>query len=133
MRVISLVLTIFSIAIFSFSCDTDNDLDLEEGTYKGTFTANYSSGAQTGQTTLKLKDGRFSCSGNSNRIPAGGSGTYSFDNGKITFNDENFWTADFDWNVVLSGRYKYVIDGEKLKMSDDESSVGLYIYDLERQ
>ena len=130
MRTVFLTLTIFSIA-FLMGCDKD-DINVEEGTYKGTFTVTYSSGTQTGQTTLELKNGKFSCSGNSNRIPAGGSGTYSFDNGKITFNDENLWTADFDWNLILSGQYDYTFDGKKLKISADKNDVGNYEYDLEK-
>ena len=132
MRTIYLKLTIFLIAILSYSCDKD-DLNIKEGTYKGTFTVTYSSGTQTGQTTLELKNGKFSCSGNSNRIPAGGSGTYSLDNGKITFNDENFWTADFDWNLILSGQYDYSFNGNKLIISADKNGVGNYEYDLEKQ
>ncbi|HEY4616992.1 MAG TPA: hypothetical protein VIH09_02215 [Flavobacterium sp.] len=127
-----LIATIFSIAILLSSCDKD-DLNIKEGTYKGTFTVTYSSGTQTGQTTLELKNGKFSCSGTSNRIPAGGSGTFSSDNNKITFNDENVWTADFDWNLILSGNYDYTFDGKKLKISADKNGVGNYKYDLEKQ
>jgi len=127
-----LIATIFSITILLSSCDKD-DLNIKEGTYKGTFTVTYSSGTQTGQTTLELKNGKFSCSGTSNRIPAGGSGTFSSDNNKITFNDENVWTADFDWNLILSGNYDYTFDGKKLKISADKNGVGNYKYDLEKQ
>lgn len=127
-----LIATIFSIAILLSSCDKD-DLNIKEGTYKGTFTVTYSSETQSGQTTLELKNGKFSCSGNSNRIPAGGSGTFSSGNNKITFNDENVWTADFDWNLILSGNYDYTFDGKKLKISADKNGVGNYKYDLEKQ
>lgn len=132
MRTKFIIATIFSVATLLSSCDKD-ELDLKDGTYKGTFTVTYSSGTQTGQTTLVLKNGKFSCSGNSNRIPAGGSGTFSSDNKKITFNDENFWTADFDWNLILSGKYDYTFDGKTLKISADRNGVGNYKYDLEKQ
>ena len=132
MRTKFLIATIFSIATLLSGCDK-NDLNIKDGTYKGTFTVTYSSGTQTGQTTLELKNGKFSCSGYSNRIPAGGSGTFSSDNNKITFNDENAWTADFDWNLILSGKYDYTFDGKKLKISADKNGVGNYKYDLEKQ
>ncbi len=131
MRTIFLTLTFFSI-VFLSGCDKD-DINLIEGIYKGTFTVTYNSGTQTGQTTLELMNGKFSCSGNSNRIPAGGSGTYTFDNGKITFSDENFWTADFDWNLILNGQYDYTFDGKKLKISADKIGVGHYKFDLKKQ
>lgn len=131
MRTIFFNINIFLI-IFLSGCNKD-DINLIEGTYKGTFTVTYNSGTQTGQTTLKLMNGKFYCSGNSNRIPAGGSGTYTFDNGKITFSDENFWTADFDWNLILNGQYDYTFDGKKLKISADKIGVGHYKFDLKKQ
>ncbi|MBS1578047.1 MAG: hypothetical protein JST29_00230 [Bacteroidetes bacterium] len=131
MRTIFLTLTFFSI-VFLSGCDKDG-INLIEGTYEVTFTVTYNLGTQTGQTTLELKNGKFSCSGNSNRIPAGGSGIYTFDNGKITFSDENFWTADFDWNLILNGQYDYTFDGKKLKISADKNGVGHYKYDLKKQ
>jgi hypothetical protein len=127
-----LIPIILSIVTLILGCKKDN-LNIKDGTYKGTFTVTYSSGTQTGQTTLELKKGKFTCSGNSNRIPAGGSGTFSSDKGKITFNDENAWTADFDWNLILSGNYDYTFDGKKLIFSADKNNVGNYNYDLEKQ
>lgn len=129
---IILTLTIFSFALLLTNCQKE-DIDLQGGTYAGTFTVTYGSETQTGQTTLELENGNFTCSGNSNRIPAGGSGTYSFDKDKITFNDENLWTADFDWNLILSGEYNYTFDGKKLKIFADKNDVGIYRYDLEKQ
>ena len=124
---------IFTLVILLSSCQKDDSNIIMDGTYKGTFTVTYRSGTQSGQTTLELKDGKFSCSGNSNRIPAGGSGTFSSDNKKITFNDENVWTADFDWNLILNGEYDYTFDGKKLMLSADKNGVGNYKYDLEKQ
>lgn len=132
MRTKFLIATIFSITILLSSCKKD-DLNIKDGTYKGTFTVTYSCGTQSGQTPLELKNGKFSCSGNSNRIPAGGSGTFSSNNKKITFNDENVWTADFDWNLILSGQYDYTFEGKKLIISADKNGVGNYKYDLKKQ
>ncbi|MEA5259655.1 hypothetical protein VB264_17800 [Arcicella aquatica] len=122
----------FSIATLLAGCKKD-DLNIEDGTYKGTFSVTYSSGIKTGQTTLVLTNGKFSCSGNSNRIPAGGSGTFSSDNNKITFNDENFWTAEFDPNLILKGTYTYTFDGKKLKIYAERNGIGNFNYYLEKQ
>jgi hypothetical protein len=132
MRTKFLIATIFSITTFLSSCNR-NDLNIKDGTYKGTFTVTYSSGTKSGQTILELKDGKFASSGNTNRIPAGGSGTFSPENKKITFNDENPWTADFDWNLILNGKYDYAFDGKKLNLSADKNGAGNYRYDLEKQ
>ncbi|WP_137404574.1 hypothetical protein [Echinicola rosea] len=132
MRSRIIIFAIISIGALLWGCQVDG-IEVKDGIYKGTFTVTYSSGTQTGRTTLELKDGRFSCSGNSDRIPAGGSGTFSADNNKITFNDENPWTADFDWGLILSGVYDYTFDGKKLLISSNNNGVGQYKYDLEKQ
>ena len=112
-----LIFTVLSLPLLFMSCNKDNsDTPVSEGKYKGTFTVTYNSGKQSGRTTLVLENGKYSCTGNSDRIPAGGSGTYSFDNGKITFAEENMWTADFDWNLILEGQYEYQCNGRNLKI-----------------
>lgn len=127
-----LIATFFTIATLFSGCNKE-DLNIKDGTFKGTFTVTYSSGTQSGQTTLELKNGRYTCAGNSNRIPAGGSGVFSIDNNKITFDEEHVWTADFDWNLILDGIYDYSFDGKKLIISANKNSVGNYKYDLEKQ
>lgn len=133
MRTKFLTGVIFTLIFLLSSCQKDDLVTIMDGQYKGTFTVTYSSGTLSGPTILELKDGKFSCSGNTDRIPAGGSGTFASDNKKITFNDENFWTADFDWNLILKGEYDYTFDGNKLIISAEKSRLGNYKYDLEKQ
>ena len=129
-----LIFTALSLPLLFMSCSKDNsDTPISEGKYKGTFTVTYSSGKQSGQTTLVLENGRYSCTGNPDRIPAGGSGTYSFEEGKITFTDENPWTTDFDGNLILEGQYDYQYNGKNLKISADKNGVGHYEYNLVKQ
>lgn len=113
-------------------CDKQR-MKTEEGTYTGTFTVTYENGVKSGTTTLKLKDGKFSCQGNPDRIPAGGSGTYQIKGNTVEFTDINFWTADFDWNLILNGNYEYSFDGKKMVIKAFKNDVGHYEYDLERQ
>jgi hypothetical protein len=106
---------------------------IEEGIYTGEFKVVYPTGTHTGKTTLELRNSKYTCEGNANRIPAGGSGTYSINNNKITFHDENIWTADFDWNLILNGEYDYSFDGKKLKLSTDRNHAGHYEYNLTKK
>ncbi len=132
MRISKPILAVFLLASVFIGCKKLN-LEVKEGTYTGTFTVTYQSGTKTGSTSLELKNGRYTCSGNADRIPAGGSGTYSVDKGIITFHDENIWTADFDWNLILNGPYDYTFDGKKLILSADKNNVGHYEYALEKK
>jgi hypothetical protein len=132
MKIFKFILATLTIMALLISCKKDN-LKIEEGTYTGKFTVTYNTGIETGITTIELRNSTYTCTGNSDRIPAGGSGTYSIDNKIITFNDENMRTADFDWNLILNGQYDYTFDGKKLKISADKNSVGHYEYDLEKK
>ena len=111
-------------------------IPIEEGIYSGTFTVKYFvempwvSGS--GETTLELRNGEYTCTGNSDLIPAGGSGNYSLKNSRVIFNEEHGWLANFDWGLILNGEYDYIFDGKRLKIWI-KSEVGLYEYDLTKQ
>lgn len=122
----SLLLTI----LVPLSC-SDNVPTLE-GTYAGTFTVHYEFMVQNGPVTMTLKGGRYSCSGNTGHIPAGGSGTYTVSSGVITFKDENIWTADFDWNLILNGPYQFTLNSGKLTLSKGINGMGTYTYELNK-
>lgn len=126
----SIAIAFFTAMLFS-GCNKNKN-DIIDGLYKGTFTVEYSWGTKSAETLLELKNGRFSCASNTNRIPAGGSGTFTFRATKAIFQDENFWTADFDWNLILNGEYKFSINGKRLILFTERPS-GKYKYDLEKQ
>lgn len=128
-----LILTLLSLATILMGCDKEEDTIIPNGVYKGIFTVTYPSESLSGQTTLELKNGKFTCSANPDRIPAGGSGTFSINEHSIIFTDENRWTTDFDGNLILDGKYDYTFDGKKLIISANKNDVGLYKYDLEKQ
>lgn len=108
-------------------------LAIQDGTYRGIFTVSYSNGVQTGRVTIELKNGTYTCSSNSNRIPAGGSGTFRMGENKMTFADDKMWTADFDWNLILNGEYESTFDGKKLLLTASRNNIGTYTYELEKQ
>jgi hypothetical protein len=133
MKKLKLILLGLALTAFTSAC-MKNHRQIDQGTYSGTFKVTYSSNTHTGTTTVDLKNsGKYACAGNSTRIPAGGSGKYSVEHGKILFTDENFWTADFDGNLILNGEYNYSFDGKHLKIWADKNNVGRYEYDLEKK
>jgi hypothetical protein len=131
MRLNILFFTIFTLSILG--CKKEKSQNLIDGTYKGTFKVAYASGVQTGNTTITLKGGYFTCKGNENYIPAGGSGLYSFTELKINFEDHNLWTANFDGNLILSGNYNYTFDGQKLIIFSQRTKESYYEYNLVKQ
>lgn len=128
---IHIILLLITIAISS--CKKDNN-DNFTGTFIGTFTVKYSNQTLSGSTTVNLLDnGQYACIGNTNYVPAGGSGTFIKTRSKISFNDINYWTANFDGNLILNGEYDYSFDGKNLKISAIKNNVGLYEYNLIKQ
>ncbi|MEJ7778803.1 MAG: hypothetical protein WKF68_04355 [Daejeonella sp.] len=99
-------------AIMLSSCSDKLNLSSLEGKYAGFFyhippgeTKTVKSQAEI---NVDLRGTDFSAGKAPDRIPAGGSGKFTILNQKeVEFKDNNIWTADFDWNLVLNGRYKY--------------------------
>lgn len=122
---LSLMLAVMSLIGAAARCD----MPLPEGTYTGKFKVVYDTATFTGVTTLRLHGDTYQCERNDNRIPAGGSGTFTIRDNTIIFHDENMWTADFDWNLILKGEYNYTLDGKNLKLSMRKNGT-MYEYDL---
>ncbi|WP_046755489.1 hypothetical protein [Kordia jejudonensis] len=129
-------LIFFSILSLTISsCNNDDDTNAIEslnGNYTGIFTVVYTNGDTfSNSVTVSFTGGNnYQSSGNSNSFPAGGNGTYEINNSTMTFNDINIWTADFDWNLILSGVYTYTINGDALSISANKNNVGFYSYEL---
>jgi len=131
------VIFINGVQVYCYNGKIEVTDSIKDGTFSGIFTVTYfveppnswvSSGS--GRATVVLKNGRYTCTGNPNRLPAGGSGSFATNDDTIKFYDENEWTADFDWNLILNGMYFYKFDGKRLKLSK-KTDYALYEYDLE--
>lgn len=130
MKSIYLKILILTFLVFGISCEKENQ-NIQAGNYTGTFKVVYIDGREmAGAVTLELNSPTFYCSGNKNRIPAGGSGTYSFEKNTVSFTDKNAWTADFDPGLILNMKYDYTFDGKKLKMRKFIGDYAYYEYDL---
>ena len=132
---------IMLIAILSLtfsSCNNDDDNNHNQslnGNYNGTFTVEYLNGDTfSNPVTVNFNDGNnYQSSGNNDYFPAGGSGTYEKSNSTIEFYDINYWTANFDWNLILGGEYDYSINGNKLIISANKTDFGIYKYGLTKE
>lgn len=104
------------------------------GTYEGTFTVEYANGGiiQSNPVTISFSDSTFVSGAGENRVPAGGSGTYELGVNSVIFNDANFWTADFDWNLILNGEYSLIVSEKTITLTASKNDVGIYTYELIR-
>ena len=96
--------------ILSLGCKKSTTVDvLLDGNYTGVLVITNSARSVpvTRPISISLQDGKFNItpSSDANLKPSGGKGTYKFKNGIGSFTDEGFWTADFDWNMILNGEY----------------------------
>jgi len=125
------------LSLIFVSCNNDDE-DLSQrinGTYSGTFTVEYLNGDTfTNPVTIEFTGvNNYQSSGSSDYFPAGGNGSYERSNSTIDFYDENYWTANFDWNLILSGEYDYLISDNELIISANRSDLGIYKYELTKE
>jgi len=123
------------LTMLSFTACHDNET-LEEinlqGNYSGIFTVEYTNGTiRTNPVTINFTQNTYTCSSGSNYTPAGGNGTFQVERSTVSFKDENFWTANFDWNLILSGEYNLAIDNGTIEISSMRNS-GFYQYKIEK-
>lgn len=127
------------LASFSWaSCSDKLDIAKLRGSYKGTFyyhdQASSVAPIPSGPVSVTFTENTYLTSSNPNRIPAGGSGVFELgEDSSIKFTDQNMWTADFDWGLILNGNYKYKVKGDSLILQKQaQEGIKTYEYRLKR-
>ena len=98
------------LALALSACAKEEKPQLLDGTYSGTFRTVVNKKEQKNDFEVTLDDRRFITN-------KGGAGLGPFEvdpNGKVKFVDELFYTANFDWNTILTGEYSYQVKGDSL-------------------
>lgn len=97
-----------------FACKKDENNPQLSGDYTGTFRTLV-------QGKLVMTDFDVSLTGDQFKVTKGskmGSGSYETgSNNQVVFKDKNLWTADFNWNVILTGNYTFKVTGDSLILS----------------
>jgi hypothetical protein len=113
------LLLLFSILLFAASCSDKINLSLLDGNYTGDYY--YAGPGETrsiksqNSVSVNLSGKEYTSSGGVSRIPAGGAGEFNLvDKEEVQFNDKHVWTADFDWNLILNGRFIYELKNDSL-------------------
>ncbi|MEH3114562.1 hypothetical protein [Pedobacter terrae] len=108
------------ILILSLGCKKSTIANvLLDGNYTGilVITNSFISVPETRPISMVLQGGKFNiANAGATSKPLGGKGTYTFKNGIGYFEDENVWTADFDWNTILNGEYNIRSNGKDLTL-----------------
>jgi hypothetical protein len=130
------ILTLLLPLLFVAGCDK-NELAGLKGSFTGTFTdhGNISAGIpeKSGPVQVTFDGNTYRSTGNPDRIPAGGSGTYKLlDGTRILFEDKNIWTANFDWGLILNGEYEYRFKGDSLLITRYSQDSKRYEYKLKQ-
>ncbi|SFG74394.1 hypothetical protein [Pedobacter insulae] len=94
-------------------CKKESNPNLPDGTYVGTFSTLVDNKEKRTDFEVTLEAKRFTTT-------KGGAGRGSFEvvnSNQVTFVDELFYTANFDWNTILNGDYGYQIKGDSLLLN----------------
>lgn len=130
MKTTLLASTLAIAAAISFSSCKKTASRLPDGVYSGTLTIDHSYPVFR-DVELNLSGDRYRCTSRGAMFHGGGEGTYSVKDGHMIFSDENAWTADFEWEMILDGVYDYTLSGNKLTITADKAHH--YEYRLERK
>lgn len=92
------------------------------GTYIGIFERK----GESANVELTFKDGSFNGKSEKANFPAICNGTYTISGNNITFTDSCFWTANFDWTLILKDHWEFNLNNKALiltKSNGDQYSL----------
>jgi hypothetical protein len=116
-RLSFILLATASITLASCSNAFDPISDGDNVTYMGTF---FRGGPlidpSPANVTLRFKDGKFEGTSSETNYPAICNGTYKVKGSTISFLNECFFPANFDWSFIVAGDFEYELKGDSLKM-----------------
>ncbi|MBN3582147.1 hypothetical protein JYB64_07090 [Algoriphagus aestuarii] len=112
----SLLAFVFLFLCCSFSCqDQDEKSFFIEGNYSGTFERN----GEQANVELTFSNGTFEGTSERVKFPALCKGTYTLTPKEITFQNECPWTAEFDWTLILNGKWEYQQNANELVLENE--------------
>lgn len=88
-----------------------------EGAYEGTFSVIHPDDQQSNVVTLEFDNGTFKGESTNPNHPALGTGAFRLKGSGITFTNASFWTANFDWNLILEGEFIIESNGNQLQLT----------------
>lgn len=116
------------------ACNDIEDVDpaLLQGQFTGTF-ERIVDGQSLGvaSISLLLEGNSFSGSGGPNRYPVICNGIFTVSGNRVSFANACFFTADFDWSLILNGTWQINQQGGELILRRSADSL-VEVYRLQR-
>ena len=112
------ILILFAVLLSACEKDDDNNTsnesELPYGLYRGTF---HRTGMDTANVSLNIQANYFEGSSEAGRFyPAICRGSYTIDRNGIQFQDSCAWQANFDWTLILNGRFELSKNGNEVRL-----------------
>jgi hypothetical protein len=115
----------FLILACLLGCDkqSQNYTSIPDGIYAGTFQRELAwAENDTAAITITFTSNTWSGTSDKIKYPALCKGTYSIVGDTIIFENQCAWTAEFDWSLILSGKYVIKSIGNTLEFYRDYRS-----------
>ena len=112
--------------LFLISCKKDEQIDrkIPDGNYTGTFQRELVwSDSDTANITIIFSSNKWSGTSDMVKYPALCKGIYSIVGDTIIFENECVWTAEFDWSLILAGKYLLKQTENTIEFTRDYRSV----------
>lgn len=106
----------FLILCICFSCQSQEDEILF---IKGTYSGEFERSGESEKVELTFSKGKFEGSSERIKFPAICRGTYTLTSNQISFQNECAWTAEFDWTLILNGKWEYQNSVDQLILEND--------------
>jgi hypothetical protein len=125
---------IVGLVLTAWSCNPTENVDPTsmQGQFTGTF-ERMVDGQSLGVASigLLLEGNSFSGSGGPNRYPVICNGTFTVSENRIIFENACFFTADFDWSLILNGSWQVNQQGGELILRRSADTL-VDVYRLQR-
>ena len=97
--------------------DKENIVKFQEGSYVGTFKRELSwTDSYTANVTMTFLSNAWTGTSDITKYPALCNGTYSLKGDTIIFENNCAWTTEFDWSLILSGKYVLEINEDSVEI-----------------
>lgn len=113
---------IFLFLSFFIGCGiNDANISLEEGNYSGTYTIIEADGqTSSGNINFLFNDNRYSVVPEKAYLPPSGAGIYEVKGNSINITDTAIHTAEFDWTLILNGKFEIMNNNEVLILKQND-------------